>query len=131
MDGYVQKLGQRGRQSDEGGAGIKDSTSVVNFSSLVAERYGVKVNLPVGLAAERDLGHLASVVGLINTTEHSLRSITIVVGVAQVESKDLLIKKALVDHVVERRGDLVNGDGIVAESQDAVKSAEGEGETWL
>lgn len=39
------------------------------------------------------------------------------------EGKDLLVEEALVDHVVEGRDDVRDGDGVVAEAEDSVKLA--------
>ena len=49
------------------------------------------------------------------------------VGVAEIESKDGLIEQLLIHHVVERRWDVVDRNGVVAQTQNAIKSAEGKG----
>ena len=127
----LQKVGKSGWQSDERSAGVKDGTSGLELSSLATESDGVKVDLPVSLAAERELDHVTGVVGLVDTTEDSLRLSALFVGVAQVEREDGLIEKALLNGGVEWRRDAVDTNGIIAETQDAVKAAKGKGKTWL
>lgn len=127
-DLLVQKLGEGAGECNERSTGVQNGTGRVNLSSLVAKGDGIKVDLPVGFPAERDLGHLSGVVLLVNSTEDSLRLVT-VVGVAQVESKHRLVEQTLVNHVVKRRGDAVHRDGVIAKPHDAVKTAEGEGKT--
>lgn len=39
------------------------------------------------------------------------------------EGKDGLVERAILDHVVERRDDLVDRDGIVGQSKDSIKLA--------
>lgn len=126
-----QKLGKSRGQSDQGGTGVENDTSVVQLSNLVAKGNGIEVNLPVGLAAERNLGQLASVVALVDTTEGSLGVVTLLVGVAQVEAEDRLVKQTLVQQIVEGRGDLVDGDGVIAQTQDAIETTKGKGQTGL
>lgn len=127
----VQELGKSGRKSNERSTSVKNNSSVVNLSSGVAESDGVKVDLPVSLAAERDLGHLAGVVVLVDTTEGSLRVVLATGSVAEVEGENGLIDQSLVDHVVEGRNDLVDRNAVVAETHDTVEAAEGEGQARL
>jgi len=129
-DLLVQELGDGGGKGNEGCTGVKDDTSVVHLSGLLAESDGIEINLPVGLASQWDLGQLAGVVALVNTTEGGNRLLTRV-GVAEVEGENGLVKKTLVEHVVKGRNDLVDGDGVVAKTHDAVKAAKGEGKTGL
>lgn len=130
MGQILQKLSDGGGKSNEGCAGIQDDTSVVHLSGLVAEGDGIKVNLPVGLAPQGNLGQLASVVALINTTKGSL-GFLVLVGVAKVEGENRLVQKTLVEHVVEGRHDAVDTDGVVAKAHDAVEPAEGKSEARL
>lgn len=127
----LQKLGHGGGQSNEGSTSVKDDTSVLQLSDVITKGNGVEVNLPVSLAAKGDVDHLASVVALINATEGGLGAIAILVGVAQVESKLRLIQKSLVDHVVKGRNHLIDGDGVVSQTQDTIETAESEGQTGL
>lgn len=124
----VQELSKIGGEDVQGSTSVEDSTSAFELGSLVTERNRLDVDLPVGLAAERDVLDLALVVVLVDTTENSLATLVIT---AEVESKDRLVNELLVDHLVERRDDLVHRDGIVAETQDTVEAAEGEGQTGL
>lgn len=68
---------------------------------------------------------------VVDTSEDSLRGITLSVGVAEVESEDLLVEEALVDHVVEWWDDLVDGDGVESKTKDTVEAAERESQSWL
>lgn len=128
----VEEVGEGGWEGNERGSSVKDDTGLGQLSSLVAEADGVEVNLPVCLASQRNLGQLASIVALINTTKDGFRSSLILAcGVAQVESEDGFINKTLIDKAVERGNDLVDRDSVVPETQDAVEPAESEGKTWF
>lgn len=124
----VEELSEGGGEGVEGGSGVKYDAGVVEIGLGVAEGDGVEVDLPVGLAAEGNVGQLASVVGLIDTTEDGL-GLALIVG--EVEGEDLLIKETLLDHAVEGGDDLVDRDGVEAETQDTVEAAEGKGESGL
>lgn len=127
----LQQLSESGRKSDEGRASVEDDTSVVKFSGRITECDGVKINLPVGLAAEGNLGHLAGVMALVDSAKGNDGVITLLVGITQVESKDGLIQQVLVQHLVERRNNLVDGDGIITQTQNTVKATESKGKTRL
>ena len=66
---------------------------------------------------------------LIDTAEDSLRLASI--SITKVEGEDRIVQQTLVDQAVERWDNPVDGDGIVSETQDTIKSAESEGKTWL
>lgn len=128
----VEELGKGGWECDEGRSGVKYNTSVVKFSSGIAESNGVKINLPVSLTPKWDVGHLAGVVVLVDATKGDLRDILLTVGsVTKVEGEDWLIKESLINHVVEGRDDLVDGNGIITKTHNSVESAKGKGESWL
>lgn len=127
----LQQLGHGGGQGNEGGTSVQNDTSVLKFSNVVAKGNGVEFDLPVGLAAERDLDQLASVVALVDTTKGSDGVIAILVGVAKVESEHRLIHELLVDHVIEGRNHLVHGDGIIAKAENTIKATEGKSQTRL
>lgn len=112
----LQEFSKSGWESDEGSTSVEDDTSVIKFRSVFAKGDGVELNLPVGLATKRDSSHLASVVVLADTTESSNRVIAILIGVTKVEGKNGLIQQALVKHVVEWGDDLVDRDGVIAET---------------
>lgn len=129
-DLLVQKLGDCGRKGNERCASVQDDTSVVHLGSLLTESDGVEVDLPVSLAPQRNLGKLAGVMALIDTTKGSNRLLALV-GVAEVEGKDGLVQQALVEHVVERGHDLVDRDGVVAEAHNAIETTKGKGKAGL
>ena len=68
---------------------------------------------------------------IVDTSEDSLRIITLGVGVAEVESEDLLVEEPLVDHVVKWWDALVDGDSVESETEDTVEATEGESQPWL
>jgi hypothetical protein len=127
----VQEFGNGGGQSDERGTSVQDDTSVVHLSGLVTEGDRIEVNLPVSLAPQRNLGELAGVVVLVHATKGYLGLGAFVVGVSEVEGEDGFVQQALVQHVVERRDDLVDTDGIVSQAHDAIESAKGKSEARL
>lgn len=127
----LQELSNSRRQSNQRSTGIQDDTGVVKLSNTVAKCKGVKVDLPVGLAAERDLGELSSVVALVNTTKGSLRGITVLAGITQIKGKYGLVKSLLVQQVVERGHNLVHRDGVETETEDTIEFAKGESQTRL
>lgn len=127
----LQQLSHGGGQGNERGTSVQNDTSVLKFSNVVAKGNGVELNLPVRLAAERDLDQLTSVVALVDTTKGSDRVITILVGIAKVESEHRLIHELLVDHVIEGRDHLVHGDGIIAKAENTIKATEGKSQTRL
>ena len=127
-DFLVEELSEGRGEGVEGSSGVEYDAGVVEVRLDVAEGDGVEVDLPVGLAAEGNVGQLAGVVGLVDATEDGLR-LGLVVG--EVEGEDLLIEEALLDHAVEGGDDLVDRDGVEAEAQDAVEATEGEGKSGL
>ena len=130
-DLLVQQLSKSAWEGDERSAGVKDGTHVVELGTLLAEGDGVKVNLPVSLTSKGELGELASVVVLVDATEDGLGLSLLVVGVAEVEGEDRLVEQVLGNHLVERRGDLVDTDGIITQTEDTVESAKSESKTGL
>jgi hypothetical protein len=130
-DLLVQQLSKSAGEGNERSAGVEDGTHVVELGALLAEGNGVKVNLPVSLTSKGELGELASVVVLVDTTEDGLGLGLLVVGVTEVEGEDGLVEQVLGDHLVEGRRDLVDTDGIVTQTEDTVESAESESKTRL
>lgn len=125
----VQELGEGGWKSDEGGSGVEDDSRIVELGGGITVGDGVEVHFPVCFASERDLGELAGVVVFVDTAKRGFRLVTVFVGIAEVESEDWFVQKALVDHVVEWWDDPVDTDGVVAETHDTVEAAESEGES--
>ena len=129
-DLLVEELCKSGRKSDQRSTGIEDSASVVELSGVLAKGDGIEVDLPVSLASEREFDHLAGVSTGINTTEGDHR-LGLLVGIAKIKCEDGLVEKSLVDHVVEWRRNVVDGNGVVSHTKNAIKSAEGESKTRL
>lgn len=127
----LQEISKSAGESDEGSTGVKNGTGSLELGGLIAKSDGIKVNLPVSLAAERDLGHRTSVVVLVDTTKHGLRLGLLVVGITEVEREDGLVKQTLVDGRVERWDDTVDTDGVVSKTKDTVETAKGKGKTGL
>jgi hypothetical protein len=126
----IQELSNGGGKRDQRCAGVKDDTSVVHLGGLLAKCDRIKVNLPVRLAPQGKLDELASVVALVDAAESSL-GLLLLVGIAEVESEHGLVEQALLEHVVERRHNALDADGVVAETHDAIEPAESKGETGL
>jgi len=51
-----------------------------------------------------------------------------IIKISKIESEDLLVKEALLDHVVKGWHNFVDGDGVIAQTQDTIKSTKGEGQ---
>lgn len=132
MNGHnLQELSHGRGQGNERSASVQDDTGVLELGNIVAKGNGIKVDLPVGLAAKRNRDQFASVVALVNTTKSGFRVVVILVGVTQVESKLGLIQKLLVQHVVEGGNHLVHRDGVVSKTQDTIKATESESQARL
>lgn len=126
-----QELSKSRRQGDKGSASVQNGTGFVKLCDVIAKGNRVKVNLPVRLPAKRDLDQITSEVISVDTTEGGHRVITFGVGISKIEGKNRLIKQFLVQHVVERGNDLVDRDGVISQSQNAIESAESKGKTGL
>lgn len=118
----------RGWDNIQRGTSIDDSTSVLKLGSGLSESDGLKFNFPICLSANGKLDELALVVFLINTAEDSL---ALLISVSKIESKDRFVEKALINHGVERRNDLVDRNGIITKTKNTVELAEGESQTRL
>lgn len=124
----VEQLSQGAGEDVQGGTSVKDSTGSLELSNLVPKGNGFDVDFPIGLAAKRDIFNLAGVVALVNTAKNGLAAF---IAAAEVEGKDGLVQKLLVDHLVEGRNDLVDGDGVVAQAKNTIETAKGKGKAGL
>lgn len=127
----IQKLGHGRRQGDKRCTSVEDDTGVIHLGTVFAKGDSIKINFPVSLAAEGNRGHLAGVVALVDAAKGRHRVVSVLVGIAQIERKDGLIQQVLVEHVVERWDDLVDGDRVISQTQNTVKAAKGKSKTWL
>ena len=129
---HPQKLSEGGWKSNQGGSSVQDNTSVVKLGCCVTESDGIKINFPVCLASQWNFGHFASIVTLVHATEHSLRLVALtIISVTEIERYDRFVKKALINHVVEGWNNLVDADGIVAETQYAVETTKSKSQARL
>src|SRR5204863_3678788 len=112
-------------------ASVEDDTSVIQLSTVFAKGDGVEIDLPVSLAAQGDLDQVTAVVIFVDPTEGSFRFISLFVAVTQVETEHWLIQQILIQHVVERRYNPIDGDGVISKPKNAIESAEGESKTWF
>ena len=60
-----------------------------------------------------------SVGGLVNSTEGGLT--TILFGGTNAEGEDRGVNQLLVDHLIERWGDVVHGDGVISKTENTVE----------
>ena len=127
--------------------GINGGASVLELKVITAKGNLVQFNLPVSLSAHGGVCELALVGGGVDTTKGGFSSVFL--GGSHAESEHRCVKETAVHEVVEWRDDVVNGDGVVSETEDTVESryygskrgtqgvergyvlAKGEGETWL
>lgn len=126
----LQKLGHGGRKGNKGGAGVKDHTSVVHLGSRIPEGDGIQIDFPVGLAPQRDLDELTSVVILVDTTENGL-GFLLVIGVTKIEGKYRFVQKTLVEHIVKWGNNAVDTDGVVTQTHDSIEATKGKGKAGL
>lgn len=127
----LQQVSKSGREGNKRSAGVENDTGVLKLSDVVTKSNGIEINLPVRLSAERNLGQFTGVVVLVNSAEGGLGVVAFLVRVSQVEGEDGLVQKSLLQHVIERRNNLVDGDGVVAQSENTVKPAKGKSKTRL
>jgi hypothetical protein len=123
----VQQLGDVAGHDDQTGTGIDRSAGPLQLELFLAKRDLLQLDLPVSLPPERDVIHLALKRVLVDASKNALA--TVLFRRSEPEGEDGLVQQLLVDHVVERRGDLVDGDVVVRQSEDTVKLAKGESET--
>jgi hypothetical protein len=71
---YLQELSNGGGQGNEGCAGVQDDAGVVHLGGLLAERDGIKVDLPVGLAPQGKLDELASVEHVVERRDDAVHT---------------------------------------------------------
>lgn len=116
-DVTVDDLSEVRGESDEGRSSVDSSTSVFQFESLISELDLFKLNLPVSLATNGDIVNVSSVVSLVDSTEYSF---TLFWVGTEPEGENGVVEKTLVDHVVERRNDVLDRDSVVSETEDTV-----------
>lgn len=113
----VDNFGEVGRKGNEGRSGVDRSAGALQLEDLVSELDLLELDLPVSLAADGDVVDVSSVVRLVDTSECR----DTLFGVrAEPEGKDGVVEETLVDHVVERRDDMLDRDRVVSETEDTV-----------
>lgn len=93
----------------------------------------LELDFPVALPSDGSIANVALIVALVDTTKDGFtsRSTFTIVRIAKVEGKQVLIKQTLVDHVVEGRGSVQDGNRVVSQTEDTIEFTKGESETWL
>lgn len=136
----VQHLGNVRRGHDQARSSVNGGTRVLELELFVAKRNSLELDLPVALAPDGHVLDLASVRRVVDTAKHGLASILF--RGAETEGEDGLVDQLLVDHIVERRDNVVDTavssiandnsrDGVVAETEDTVKFAKRKGKSGL
>lgn len=121
----IEHISNIGRDSDQRSAGVDSSTSVLQLEDLIAELDLLELNLPVRLPPYGNVVKLSSEGAGVNSTEDSLTPI--VLRVADAEREDGAVEQTGINHLVEGRLDVVDGDGVICETKDTVESRCGVG----
>lgn len=100
---------------------VDGSTGVLKLKLVITKGNLLKVNFPVGLAAHRDVMKLASIRSLIDSTKDGLASVFLAGSDAEGEYRG--IEELLVDHVVERWGNVVDRDPVICKAKNAIEPA--------
>jgi hypothetical protein len=119
-DGLVDGGDFRLRSSNQAGAGVSDRLASTNAERLVVDLHSVHLELPVSLAVDRQVGEVAGVVIRVGSTEDDFTAAGCRRVAVQVEREDRLWHQSLVEHVVERRFDAIDGNRFVAKSENSV-----------
>jgi len=132
-DFRVQDFGDISGESNEGGASVNCGSSVIKRHFFISKLDFLELDFPVALPSDGSIVDVAFVVTLVDTTKHGFtsRSTFTIVRIAKVEGKQVLVKQTLVDHVVEGRGSVQDGNGVVSQTEDTIEFTESESETWL
>jgi hypothetical protein len=125
----VQQFGNVAGHDDQTRTGVDSSPSSLQLQSLFTKRDSLELYLPVPLPPQRDVLELALVRILVDPSKDGLTAILF--RVTHPEREDGLIQQSLIDHVVERRRNLVDRDGIIGQSQNPIEFPKGERQTGL
>lgn len=99
--------------------GINRCTCALELEFVVPELHLLQLNFPIGPAPEGDVIDGAFVSLVVNATENCLA--TILFRGANAERENGGIKKPLVDHIVERWCNVVDRNGVISKTQNAIK----------
>lgn len=124
----VEKFSKVGGESVQRRASVENDASVLHLSNLVAKSNGLEVDLPVSLAPKGDVVELALIFVLVDATKDNF---ALVIFIGNVEGEDGFVQEFVVDHLVEGRDNAVDGNGIIAEAEDAIEAAKGKCQTGL
>src|ERR1700689_4988529 len=94
-ENYIIKAVQQGQLT-----GVNRGTGILEFQFVISEGHTLNFDLPVSLATNRDIGNLAGVRIVVDTTEDSLA--TVLLRGTETEGEDRRVEQALVNHAVER-----------------------------
>ena len=125
----VQQLGNVTGHDDQTGTRVDSSPSTLQLQSLFTKRDSLELYLPVPLPPQRNVLELALVRILVDPSKDGLTAILF--RVTHPEGEDRLVQQSLIDHVVERRRNLVDRDGIIGQSQNPIEFPKGERQTGL
>lgn len=114
----VDDLGNVGRKSNEGRSSVDGSTGALELERLLAKLDLLELDLPVALAADGDVINLARVVLVVDGAKGGLALLGIR---AEPESEHGRVEQTLVDHVVERRDDVLDRNRVVGKTEDTVE----------
>lgn len=123
----VEHLGNVGGHDNEGSSSVNRCARVLKLELLLTKADLLELDLPVALSAEGNVLELAVKGSLVKPAEGDITAVLL--RAAEAEAKNRLIEQLLREHVVEWRDDVVHRDGVVRETEDAVKFAKGKGES--
>ena len=103
----------------QGPTSVNGSAGVLELKLVVTQRHLLELDFPIGLPADRDVVDLASIRTVINAAEDGLAAVFF--RGAEAERKHRRIDELLGNHLVEGRDNMVDGDGVVRETKNAIE----------
>ena len=99
--------------------GINSRAGIVQLKLIITKLNLLELDLPVRLATYGNIVELARESTGVNASKDRLT--TILLGRTKTEGENRFIEKALLDHLVEGRGNTIHGDGVVRETKDTIE----------
>lgn len=106
--------------SDQTGSGVSDGLASVDTERLVIHLHTVHLKLPVSFAVDGQVSEVAGVVIRIRTAEDDFTAAGRCWVAVQVEREHWCRHESLIEHVVERRLDSIDGNRFVTETENSV-----------